>query len=63
MLFLFQTTCISHSVYFISFNAQYLRYKGASHDSQIDPGSAPVTCQKFFFGPQVEQPCYGIDRS
>jgi len=27
--------------YFIGFNAEYLRYKGACHDIQTDPGSAP----------------------
>ena len=29
-------------IYFIGFNAKYLRYKGACHDSQADPLDAPL---------------------
>jgi len=36
-------TCSDIIWYFISFNAEYLRYKGACHDSQTDPLDAPLS--------------------
>jgi len=35
-------TCSDSVWYFIGFNAEYLRSKGACHDSQKDPLDAPL---------------------
>jgi len=35
-------TCSDSVWYFISFNPEYLPYKGACHDSQTDPLGAPL---------------------
>jgi len=38
-------TCSGSIWYFISFNAEYLRYKRACHDSQTDPLNVPLPLQ------------------